>query len=458
MMDSLDYLENEEYPPDLSEERLFSLVSQIKDWQINHGSLLKRVQSETENSVLSHPVGCFPSTFPRDRFQQALEVQQIFNKLYCSIAEDEDWIYNAIQDLIPVEPLAKALWGIHEAARDAGYVQDISAGIFRSDYMLHLGDSSREQTSNVSKTSLKQVEFNSFSCSGFSHANKVANMHRYLARTGSYNVNDKHFPVDSLPKNHNIESIAAILASAHHKYGPPRSKLVRQTAILFIVQPFNFNIADERPIEYVLWNQDDAVPNYRIDFPDILKYTKLTEERALLFHPPWLASENPVEISVIYQRAGYEAREYDESGFNARLQLEKSTAIKCPSVLGHLTTFKKVQQALTEPRVLERFLSSSEVARIRETFVPILPLDDSTAGLEARQIACDVERSTNYILKPSLEGGGNNVYGNAIPAFLNSIATSEWSRYILMEKIHPPDADNLLMGPACLDGERRSQS
>lgn len=30
MMDSLDYLENEEYPPDLSEERLFSLVSQIK--------------------------------------------------------------------------------------------------------------------------------------------------------------------------------------------------------------------------------------------------------------------------------------------------------------------------------------------------------------------------------------------------------------------------------------------
>lgn len=194
------------------------------------------------------------------------------------------------------------------------------------------------------------------------------------------------------------------------------------------------------------------MPNYRLDFPDILEYTQLTEERALLFHPPWLPSDKPVEISVVYQRAGYEASEYENSGFDARLQLEKSTAIKCPSVLGHLTTFKKVQQALTVPGVLERFLTSSEIARIRETFVPVLPLDESTAGLEARQIACDVERSANYILKPSLEGGGNNIYGNAIPAFLNSIATSEWSRYILMEKIHPPDANNLLMGPACLDG------
>lgn len=159
-----------------------------------------------------------------------------------------------------------------------------------------------------------------------------------------------------------------------------------------------------------------------------------------------------MEISVVYQRAGYEAHEYNQTGWDARLQLEKSTAIKCPSVLGHLTTFKKVQQALTEPGALERFLSPSEVARIRETFVPVHPLDESTEGLEARRMACDPKRSTNYILKPSLEGGGNNVYGNAIPAFLKSTPIADWPRYILMEKIHPPDADNLLVGSACLDG------
>ena len=106
--------------------------------------------------------------------------------------------------------------------------------------MLHLeGNPSKELTRDISKTQLKQVEFNSFSCSGFSHANKVANMHRYLARNGSYDVNEKPFPIDSLPKNYNIESIARLLTSAHLKYGPPRSKLATHTAVLFIVQPFN---------------------------------------------------------------------------------------------------------------------------------------------------------------------------------------------------------------------------
>ncbi|KAJ5375919.1 hypothetical protein N7509_012805 [Penicillium cosmopolitanum] len=394
-MATLHCMDDEDYPPDLSEDRLFSLVSQIKDWQINHGSLLKQVDSETENSVLSYPVGvsCFPSPLPRARFEQALGLQEIYNKLYCSIAEDEEWIYDTIKDMIAAEPLAKALWG---DLRGREGCRICTRYLCRQLQLIDGGD--------LSKTTLKQVEFNSYSCSGFSHANKAANMHRHLARIGVYDMNDKPFPVDSLPINHNIDSAASILALAHKEYGPPRSKLASKTAILFIVQSYNFNIADERPIEYALWNRDDIVPNYRLDFPDILKYTQLTEERALLFHPPWLASEKPVEISVVYQRAGYEAHEYSKTGWDSRLQLEKSTAIKCPSVLGHLTTFKKVQQALTKSGALERFLSPSEVARIRETFVPVYPLDESTEGLEARRIACDPKRSTNYILKPSLEG------------------------------------------------------
>lgn len=170
-------------------------------------------------------------------------MQEIYNKLYCSIAEDEEWIYDTIKDLIPVEPIARALWGIYEAARYAGYVQSISAGVFRSDYMFHLaGPTSDDSRADLSKTTLKQVEFNSVSCSGFSHANKVANMHRYLARAGVYDVKEKPFDVSSLPVNRNIESVASILALAHQKYGPPKSKLAKKTAVLFIVQPYNVGI------------------------------------------------------------------------------------------------------------------------------------------------------------------------------------------------------------------------
>jgi glutathione synthetase len=191
------------------------------------------------------------------------------------------------------------------------------------------------------------------------------------------------------------------------------------------------------------------VPAYRLDWgPDVLEYTRLTESRELLFQPPWLMSKDPLEISVIYLRAGYEAAEYDLTGYEIRLRFEKSTAIKCPSVLGHITTFKKIQQALTLPGALEKFLSESDAAALRETFVPVYPLDETEAGLHGREQVHNREHSANYVLKPSLEGGGHNVYGEDIPGFLASIPKSRWSRYILMERIHSPLSSNLLMSTA----------
>ncbi|KAJ5691777.1 hypothetical protein N7462_001200 [Penicillium macrosclerotiorum] len=419
-----------EYSPDLNDEHLFSLVTQIKDWQ------------------------CFPTPFPRAKFHQAVDLQKIFNRLYCAVAADEGWIFNAIRDLVPHEPLASALWGIHRAVKLAGYAQSISVGIFRSDYMLHcnIGEDLSGSPNNLYETSLAQVELNTFSSAGAAHANKVADMHRYLEHTGIYNKGDISVDLVSLPLNTNIESLASCLALAHTKYGPPKSQGVQRTAILFIVQPRNFNIADERPIEYALWNQRDPVPAYRLEFgQDVLQYTWLNEDRQLLFHPPWIASKAPLEISVIYMRAGYEADEYNEVGREARLQLEKSTAIKCPSLLAHLATFKKVQQALTIPGALERFLGPQEVAAIRQTLVPIYPLDESESGMYAREVACDPEQCSNYILKPSLEGGGHNIYGDKIPGFLASIPKYQWPSYILMQKIVPPTLPGLLMGPAGVD-------
>jgi glutathione synthase len=277
-----------------------------------------------------------------------------------------------------------------------------------------------------------------------------------LTRTGAYDLGQEQcgkekIDVKSLPPNNNIEGIASCLASAHTVYGPPKTRSAQQTAVLFIVQPKNFNIADERRIEYALWNRDEPIPAYRLNWGDILRDTSLTDARQLLFHPPWMKSKSPVEISVVYMRAGYEAHEYDVTGYQARLQLEKSTAIKCSSILSHISTFKKVQQALTAPGALERFLSAENAAAVRGTFVPAYPLDESPAGLHARKLATDPKDSARFILKPSLEGGGHNVYGDEIPDFLSSISCSQWSSYILMERIMPPILQNVLMGPTGVD-------
>ncbi|KAJ6153554.1 hypothetical protein N7470_006513, partial [Penicillium chermesinum] len=417
------------------------------DWQLNHGSLLKLVRTQDEHTVLSQPVGCFPTRFPRARFEEAQGIQRIYNKLYCAISEDEDWIFDAVQDLISTEPLAAVLWGIYQSVKKDGFVQPASLGIFRSDYMLQAQEGGINED-KLAGCTLKQVEFNSFSCSGASHANKVADMHRFLARTGHYDTEDTKFDHASLPPNENIESLVSSISAAHALYGAARSKLAKQTAP-GLTCCNQFNVADERPLEYALWNKDDPVPAHRLEFgPDVLDYTWLTESRELLFKPPWLDSASPFEISVVYMRAGYEAREYDKTGREAREKLEKSRAIKCPSILCHLATFKKVQQALTVPGALERFLTDSEAAAIRPTFAAIYPLDDSFEGLQARRFACDPKRATRYILKPSLEGGGHNIYGSDVPDFLRSVPERQWSTYVLMERIDPPISSNLLMSPA----------
>lgn len=148
----------------------------------------------------------------------------------------------------------------------------------------------------------------------------------------------------------------------------------------------------------------------------------------------------------MYLRAGYDVEEYTPHGIAARRQLERSAAIKCPSILCHLATFKKVQQALAMPGVLERFLAPEEAALVAGTFAPMYPLDAvSEAGKAGRELACHPATARDYVLKPSLEGGGHNTYGLDIPELLGEISEAEWQGYILMKLVKPLVMKNILL-------------
>lgn len=83
------------------------------------------------------------------------------------------------------------------------------------------------------------------------------------------------------------------------------------------------------------------------------------------------------EVSVLYFRAGYTPNDYpDDSDWDTRLMLERSLAIKCPSIGYHLTGTKKVQQVLARDGEVERFLpDAAEAAAVRATFAGLWPLD-----------------------------------------------------------------------------------
>ncbi|KAI9653819.1 MAG: hypothetical protein M1831_005686 [Alyxoria varia] len=441
------------------QEDLQQLLTELNDWQLTHGSLLKIFKrgssaSEEDRSFTARPVGVslYPLPFPRDLFREAKELQFTFNELYSAVANDEGFLYECVKDLLPVDRLAAKLWEIHAAVSKEGYAQDLSLGLFRSDYMLQEGQSSG---ANDAKVSLKQVEFNTFSVAGGVHANKIAQCHRHLSMNGTYELcpppAKRSIDLKQLPSNDTIKFLADGLAKAHHAYGPARSENARSTAVLFVVAPNNFNICDERPVEYCLWEGETPIAAYRVDFGgDVLSHTFLGENRELLFQPRQSrgSSYSHIEISCVYLRAGLDEDEYDNIGMACRLRLERSCAIKCPSVLGHIAGFKKVQQELARSGALSRFLpSGNDVERVSRTFMTMYPLDESEMGLKGRSLAQDPKTASDFVLKPSLEGGGHNVHGEDIPTFLKDCPKAKWTSFILMEKIRTPTMECMLKTP-----------
>ena len=316
--------------------------------------------------------------------------------------------------------------------------------MFRSDYMVHIDPSAAKPNPEV-----KQVEFNTIASSFGGLSTQVTAMHQYLSDINAYppEVSSLLRKSETLGIRHSRSDVllASGLHAAHQAYGASRASL--PLCVIFLVQDPERNAFDQRHIEYALLN-DHKTRSFRLPFDRILADTRLSSERALIYTPPHLPN-TPHEVTTVYFRAGYTPADYTSSAsWTARLQLERSAAIKCPSILTQLAGTKKVQQVLATPSSphLPRFLSDPTIsARILKTFAPIYPLDTSPAGLEARKLATNPETARRYVLKPQREGGGNNVYRDAIPGFLTSQPEERWPAYILMEMIEPPPLTNAIL-------------
>lgn len=262
-----------------------------------------------------------------------------------------------------------------------------------------------------------------------------------------------------LPENTSTKSLALGLSQAFDAYKKTTPHAQHDLCTIFLVQTPERNIFDQRHLQYEL--QKHSVPVFRLAFSEILAHTTVaqTSKRELLYSPPSNPSKK-FEVAVVYLRAGYGPQDYsDESAWEGRFQIERSNAIKCPSILTQLAGAKKIQQVLATPRtpstpsILNRFVKTNEVdlSKLEDTFTNIFPLDDSPAGLEARKIAIDPQRCNGYVLKPQREGGGNNIYRSAIPPFLKSLPESHWKSFILMEIITPPPVYNMILRSGAIE-------
>ncbi|QIW98435.1 hypothetical protein AMS68_003953 [Peltaster fructicola] len=434
-----------EYPPELSAVQEEYLLTELKDWSISHGLAVRPAPSFVSEDVdpahvtaVTAPVTLFPSLFPRQCYEQAKAACKAYNELYSAIASDVAWLTPIVEELIDVDDFMKGLWEIHLKVAEEGYAQKLQLGLFRSDYMIHMESGSLDASATV-----KQVEFNTIASSFGGLSSRVGELHHHLHNSQAYpssllsTVNSK-----TMPLSNSIAGLAAGLAESFHAY---QKTSTHSSCVIFVVQNPERNVFDQRHIEYKL--RESGVPTFRLPWDLVLEETSLDGDRTLLYNPP-RSPGTSYEVATVYFRAGYAPSEYETAeSWTARHHLERSRAVKCPSVLLQLAGTKKVQQVLATPHSphLDRFLPNKADADIvRSTFAPIYPLDKSEAGLEARKLATNPQTAHKYVLKPQREGGGNNIYRETIPEFLKTLPEQQWPAYILMEMIEPPPQRNTI--------------
>ncbi len=148
-----------------------------------------------------------------------------------------------------------------------------------------------------------------------------------------------------------------------------------RSVIMFIVEDVTYNICDQKFHEIEIRKRNPDVFVVRKTLTEVHDQGRLDEKKRLFV--------DEQEVAVIYFRCGYSPDQYPtEKEWDARLMMERSMAIKSPSIQYHLAGTKKVQQQLALPGVLERFIKDdAKINSVRGIFTGLYPLDKVSKNL-----------------------------------------------------------------------------
>ncbi|XP_055303782.1 glutathione synthetase-like isoform X2 [Sitodiplosis mosellana] len=408
-------------PFPIDEETLNEVISKAKDWAIMHGAAMRSKADFSEDSVQFAPFILLPTLFPRREFEKAVRLQPILNELMHWVAHDTEFLRETLANTIKVDEFTRNLFNIYEKIlADESAQETRSLGLFRSDYMVH----------SLELNEIKQVEFNTIASSFAGISSKFHPLHSFVL--SELNYADK---VKNLPLNGALAGLCEGMVEAWNL------QAISNAAILFVVEGVTYNICDQRFHEFYIREKHPHIKVIRKTLTEIHQQASLGPNNEL--------KVNDTVISVVYFRAGYEPGHYpSQNEWDARYLIEKSVAIKCPSIGYHLAGTKKVQQALAKPGILKRFLTDDiKIKAITDIFTGLYSMDSNTdEGQNAlRMVLTDPAK---YVLKPQREGGGNNVYGHDIPDVLRKMSEVERSAWILMERIFPPISKGYMIRPS----------
>ncbi|KAL8619428.1 hypothetical protein ACOMHN_011779 [Nucella lapillus] len=421
----------------LSDDQVKMILKKATDWALTNGLVLKPDHTpEGWTRAQCAPFTLFPSVVPRQTLQQAVDCMKDCSSLMYRVAQDQEFLEQALKSVIKVDPFVRGLWDIHTKVQKEGLAQTISLDLFRNDFMMNVMNTDTISSAGIPPSSaleLKQIEFNTIAASFAGLVGVTGHLHRY-----TLDLTGKQYSSEEMPDNDPALGMARGFVKAWELYGNA------EAIVLFLVSERETNIVDQRWLEFKVHQLNKKIKVTRATFLDVHEKGSLSQDKKFFL--------DKEEVAVVYLRTGYGEESYTSEKastwfweWSARLMMERSRAIKCPTVRSQLSGFKKVQQELARPGAVERFIrDASAVKRIRHTFAGLYSLDKGSDGDEAVKMA--VESPGKFVLKPQREGGGHNLYGDEMKSLLQKIgSTQEREAYILMERIFPLPEKNFLI-------------
>jgi glutathione synthetase len=323
---------------------------------------------------------------------------------------------------------------VYASRTPSEWEQRMMLGIFRSDYLIY--DYNRDAGSNGTNSTVvvqsdtvsdgqpfRQVEINTISVAFPALSSRVGRVHLKPL--------DHHLRGTVQFFSSEVDVVEG-LAAAHDWW---RTQYGGEAAVVFVVQKGERNAGDQRLLAEGLAGR--GVKSVRLTLADLATGLRVddTTHQATVETP-----DGTVPVSLFYLRALYDIRDFeDDACWAAREQIERCTAVKCPSLPYHLCTWKRVQQALSDATGLREFADEADAKLLHSCMVKqyLLHRTDPATNAAIEQAIADPRQ---FVVKTQKEGTGGVIVGEDVRTLLSIPPTD--SRYdqvrrehLLMERI-----------------------
>ncbi len=394
------------------------VIDDAIEWALQHGFALKTGQGIATHCAFS----LAPALIERQRFAELKDVAPLFGKLIHSVAEDYQFLQEAMAPIVGGDAFFAQLVALHQHIAQKPLLR-LPMLFMRSDFM------------DDQKLGPRIIEFNGIAAGMGAFGQRAHELHHHLQENHPA-VFNQWAPLDrvSLIENRSIDLLSSALAKGafqiHQEFNDSDKPL-----FMMVVQEGEDNVYDQHLLEEAIRNL--GVRTVRRTFRQLHEQLSSGDNGRLLL-------QDFGGVDCIYLRAGYEYSDYlshdlvEEANCKTLIQsrafMEHHRVAVNGTVSQQLATCKRVQMLLTSMEAVEltRFgLTLEEAQRVKTYLGAMVPVDEDRIAWFRTQDC------TDWVLKNQGEGGGHCVFNEDILPRLEQLQPEEYSAWALMGRLRP---------------------